>query len=371
MREQIVTPRSNGRGSANSTRGRSSAVVQKPSRRGGNSRDGVAMIRTIIGYVPLVAKVVFAVLIGVFIFAGYRAAGSASFFEARHVDISGTSRTSTDEVKSVVRRAVMANGVWRADLNEVSAEIERLPWVRKAVVSRVLPDGLRIRIIERVPRAVVRTSSGKFIWVDEDAVSLSQMSPNDQMPAFFIRGWDESETKEARTENRERIKKYIEMANELSALGLSERVSEVNLGDSHDIRALLAGDDAQIEVRLGERNLGTRLQKALKVLDEQRSTPLGPYITYLVASQDGKITVGHNAGAPTLKSEGPDSTTADNQVDTAGVNNRGNTQTTSAKNARDKKAPASNRDDRPKQDREQKVKPPSDAKGETRARRVE
>lgn len=344
MREQIITPRANGRSVLTGGRGRSGGVVQKPSRRGAYSHSQGSKLRTVLGYLPFVGKVLLAIIMGVLIFASYRAAASASFFEPRRVEISGTSRASMDQVNAVVRHAAAATGVWRADLQAISTEVEKLPWVRTAIVSRVLPDGLRVRVTERVPRAVIRTTAGKFVWVDEDAVSLSQMSPADQMPAFFIRGWDESGTNEAGAENRERVQKYLEMSREWATLGLNERVSEVNLGDAHDIRALLAGSDAQIEVRLGERNLGTRLQKALKVLDEQRSSPLGPFITYVVASQDGKIIFGYSPGAPPV------------------IDGRTETQK------------QTNNDSRPgaraKQKRSQTEKSPGETNKETRPRRV-
>lgn len=299
MREQVITPRANGRGTAAGARGRA-GVTQKPARRGAASaRAGESRLRLALAYAPLAGKVLLAIVTGVLLFAGYRAAASASFFEARSIDISGTSRVSADEIKTVVRRAVAGTGVWRADLTAISAELEKQPWVRTAVVSRVLPDGLRVRVTERVPRAIVRTGSGQLVWVDEDGVMLSRTQPTDEMPPFFIRGWDEAVTKDARAENRARMEKYLEMSHEWGMLGLSERVSEVNLGDLHDVRAQLAGDDAQIEVRLGERNFGNRLKKALNVLDEQRATALGPFITYLVASNDAKITVGRSANAPT------------------------------------------------------------------------
>ena len=45
---------------------------------------------------------------------------------------------------------------------------------------------------------------------------------------------------------------------------LSERVSEVNVIDIRDVRAQLAGDDSQIEVRLGSQDFGKRLKDALE-----------------------------------------------------------------------------------------------------------
>lgn len=293
MREQVITPRANGRGAqaGGAGRGRSGGVTQKPARRSPSTRaSNGGTLRAVLAYLPLVGKVLLAIVAGVLIFAGYRAAASASFFEARSVDISGVSRASADEIKAVVRRATMQTGVWRADLDTISAEVEKLPWVRKAVVSRVLPDGLRVRVTERAPRAVVRTNAGKFIWVDEDAVSLGQMSPSDQMPSFFIRGWDEASTEPARMENRDRIQRYLEMSREWESMGLSERVSEVNLGDLRDVRAQLAGDDSEIEVQLGGGQMSDGLRRALIALDDQRNTSCGPFIIHLVVRPKNIIT---------------------------------------------------------------------------------
>lgn len=372
MREQVITPRANGRGVVTGGRGRSSGNAQKPARRGASSRAGGSTLRAALVYAPLAGKVLLAMVAGVLLFAGYRAAASASFFEARSIDISGTSRASADEIKAVVRRATAGTGVWRADLMAISMELEKLPWVRKAVVSRVLPDGLRVRVTERVQRAVVRTNAGRFMWVDEDAVSLGQMLPTDQMPPFFIRGWDEAGTNEARAGNRERVEKYLEMSREWGALGLSERVSEVDLGDTHDVRVLLAGEDAQIEVRLGEKNFGHRLQKALKGLEEQRSSTLAPFITYLVANQDDKgITVGHSANAPTIKE--------DNGGENPGDSNpvKANERATSpppaasrSRNAPERASAAGRSETQNKKERDKKENSSGQAKKEMRPRRV-
>ena len=92
--------------------------------------------------------------------------------------------------------------------------------MRRAVVTRVLPDRLRVRITERVPIAVVRTSAGHFVWVDDEGVALGEMKTSDQMPPFFIRGWNEDGTNEARQENSERVKKYQEALREWQTAGI-------------------------------------------------------------------------------------------------------------------------------------------------------
>src|SRR5204863_9421713 len=110
-------------------------------------------LRALAGYIPMALKVAFGILALIGLAIGYRAASSASLFQVRAVDVVGTSRTSAEEVEGLVRRSVSRTGVWRADLSGLSAEVSRLPGVRRAVVTRVLPDGVRVRITERMPLA--------------------------------------------------------------------------------------------------------------------------------------------------------------------------------------------------------------------------
>lgn len=296
MREQILAQKVGNRSGIGKGR---SGVSQRPAKRGSNEPMS-ARIKSLLGYVPLALRIGVIAIIGLIAFVGYRAAASASFFQIRNVETRGASRASVDDIKTVVRRDVNETGVWRADLEQLSKHLEKLPWVRTAVVTRVLPDGIRVRITEREPKAVVRTSAGRFMWVDDDAVYLGEMAPTDQMPAFFLRGWNEDDSAAAQTENRERVGKFLELQRDWSAQGVSERVSEVNLLDLRDVRVQLAGDDSQIEVRLGSQEQSTRLGKALTVLDAQRQTARGPLISYIDLTQGKRAIVGLVTGNHTI-----------------------------------------------------------------------
>jgi len=296
MREQVVAQKVGNRSGIGKGR---SAAGQRPAKRAGNESLG-ARFKSLLSYVPLALRIGVIATIGLIAFVGYRAAASASFFQVRTIETRGVSRASVDEIKDTVRHDVSETGVWRADLPELSKHLERLPWIRTAVVTRVLPDGIRVRITEREPKAVVRNTAGRFIWVDDDAVYLGEMSSTDQMPAFFLRGWNEEDSKTAQTENRERVRKFLELQRDWSAQGVSERVSEVNLLDLRDVRVQLAGDDSQIEVRLGGQDQNTRLGKALTVLDAQRQTSRGPLISYIDLTQGKRAIVGLVTGSHTV-----------------------------------------------------------------------
>jgi cell division protein FtsQ len=256
----------------------------------------------LLGYVPTALRIGVIAIVCLLVVVVYRAAASASFFQIKTVETKGAARASVEDIQATVRRDVGSTGVWQADLQELSKHLEQLPWVRTAIVSRVLPDGIRVRITERQPRAVVRTTSGRFMWVDDDAVYLGEMAPTDQMPPFFLHGWNEDDA--AQAENRQRVAKFLALQREWDAQGLSERVSEVNLMDLRDVRVQLAGDDARIEVRLGSQEQDARLKKALTVLDAQRQTARGPLISYIDLSQGKRAIVGLTTGGQTV-ADGP------------------------------------------------------------------
>jgi cell division protein FtsQ len=314
MKEQVVAPRGVRRAAS-----QQKGFVQKPARRDGSVRREFHFSpRALFAYVPKALKIVVAILIVIAAIVGYRAAASASMFEVKTIDVTGTSRTSPEEIQTLTRRALSRTGVWRADLTALSNELSRLPGVRRAVVTRVLPDGLRVRITERAPVAVVRTAAGHFVWVDDEGVALGEMKPDDQMPPFFIRGWDEDGSDDARKENAARVQKYLELSHAWSAENLSERVSEVTLIDLRDIRVQLAGNDSPIEVRLGSQDAASRLKIALDELDRYKQGGRGSSITY-VAVLAGRVVIGSSAGSKPANADtssaAVDSTTAaeDNQ----------------------------------------------------------
>jgi len=294
VRDQVIPQKVGNRTGIGSSR---SGAGQRPAKRA-PSESIVGRLRSLLGYVPTALRIAAIAIVCLLVVVIYRAAASASFFQIKKVETKGAARAALDDIQAAVRRDVTATGVCRADLQEISQHLERLPWVRSAIVTRVLPDGIRVRITERQPRAVVRTANGRFIWVDDDAVYLGEMAPTDQMPAFFLRGWNEDERGQA--ENRQRVAKFLELQRDWDGQGVSERVSEVNLQDLRDVRVQLAGDDSQIEIRLGGQEQGPRLQKALTVLDAQRQTVRGPMISYIDLSQGKRAIVGLTTGKNTV-----------------------------------------------------------------------
>lgn len=196
---------------------------------------------------------------------GYRTATASAFFDVKAIDVRGVTRASKDDIERIVKLQTQKSGVWNADLSEIKTDVEKLMFVKSAVVSRVLPDGLRVSVTERVPRVVVRLKAGD-VWTDEDSVMLGSVAESEARPPFVLRGWDESKGEKSAKENQERVKIYLKMLNEWKDYDLAARVSSVNLADLQDPQAIVQDSGEFVTVSLGKENFGKRLQKALEVV---------------------------------------------------------------------------------------------------------
>jgi len=100
---------------------------------------------------------------------------------------------------------------------------------------------------------------------------LGEVQPFEQLPDFFIRGWDEGQAADARAENRRRVQRFQEILRDFTANGFASRVSELDLTDMSDVRVQLAGEDADVSVRVGKEDFANHFKGAVKRLDEAKS----------------------------------------------------------------------------------------------------
>ena len=243
------------------TKPKAAAKRRKSSaRRGGNTKQAISFL------VPLVFILCIVFCLGFLMFMGYRTVTASAFFDVKAIDLRGVNHASRDEMEKIVRGQTERNGVWNADLEMIRNDIEKLSFVKSAAVSRVLPNGIQVRVDERVPKAVVRLAAGDF-WVDSEAVILAAVGKNELRPDFVLRGWDESKTERAAKDNQERVRLYQKMQTEWQGLGIAGRVLTVNLSDLQDPQAIVQDSGANVAIYLGKEDYGKRLQKGLEVIE--------------------------------------------------------------------------------------------------------
>ncbi len=214
---------------------------------------------------PLAISGVLIVAIAVLGFTFYRSAADSEFFKVRNIEVRGTNRTPAEDIRRIVSSETEKPGVWNADLADIRLKIEKFPFVKSASVSRMLPAGIRVDVVERVPQAIVHLKAGDFL-VDGEGTILSAMNGVDKDFPFVLHGWDEAKTEKAPAENIARLKLYKKMLDEWKQFDLMARVKQVDLTDVREPTAVVEDSGRTISVLLAKDNLGKSLKTAIEVV---------------------------------------------------------------------------------------------------------
>jgi len=210
----------------------------------------------------LISMVMLVCLIGIIVL-GYRTVTASDFFEVKRVDVTGVSRASADDIRHIVSGQAERTGVWNTDIADLRQKIEKLPFVKFAAVSRVLPNGMKVVVTERVPIGVVKISSGNFL-IDADGELLAPPA-NEDAGLMTIYGWDEGKTERATRDNAARIKLFQKMISDWGDF-LAKRVKEVNLADLQEPQATIEDSGSRISITLARDDLSKSLKSALEAV---------------------------------------------------------------------------------------------------------
>jgi cell division protein FtsQ len=132
-------------------------------------------------------------------------------------------------------------------------QLEQIPWIEKATVMRLLPDEIRVNVVERKPVAFTRLGN-QIGLVDADGVLLT-MAPSAMARHHYsfpvITGIDRGDPAASR---KARMAVYLRMMVDLDSTGqhYSEQISEIDLTDPEDARVLMPAQGADILAHFGE-----------------------------------------------------------------------------------------------------------------------
>lgn len=227
------------------------------------SKRGAAGLRNYV--FPAIISIVIIGCIGFLVVMGYRTVTASEFFDVKRIDVHGVDRASKADIEKIVAGQTQHAGAWNADLVDIKARIEKLTFVKTAAVSRVLPNGIRVGIVERQPQAIVSLSSGDFSVDENGDIIAAARKGEDQLPVV-IRGWDETKTEKALKDNQQRIKLYQKMMADWNDFQLSKRVKEVNLSDLQEPKAIIEDSGSNIAVVLAKDNFAKSLKAAIEAV---------------------------------------------------------------------------------------------------------
>lgn len=215
--------------------------------------------------VPLVIGGVVLACLAIVGFVTYDTVSASDFFDLKAVDVRGTDRASSSDIEKIVKANAEKTGVWNADLLEIKQKIEKVTFVKTASVTRDLPNGIRVKVNERIPVAIVKLG-GKDLLADGDGEILAPAEKNERRIPFVMLGWNEEKSEKAGKENLERIKIYQKMIAEWNDYDLVSRVRSVDLADIREPKAQLEDSGLPVTIMLGRENYGQQLSNGIKAI---------------------------------------------------------------------------------------------------------
>jgi cell division protein FtsQ len=128
--------------------------------------------------------------------------------------------------------------VLQVPLDTRRSQLEQIPWVESASVQRILPNRLRVEVTERTPVAFARIGN-ELSLIDAHGVILERPR-GEELHFPIVSGVSEDLPRDQR---EKRMQTYEEFVKDIDLVrgGSSDRVSEVDLSNSKDLRVVMTG----------------------------------------------------------------------------------------------------------------------------------
>lgn len=241
---------------------------------------------------------IFIGLLGLILLGGVTAAGLAlkTYLDrdarfriagTENIQASGLTEVSRTQMLPIFGEDIGRN-IFFVPLAERRRQLEQLPWVQRATVMRLLPDQIRVSIVERQPVAFTRQGN-QIGLVDANGVLLS-MSPAAMARHHYsfpvLTGIDPGDPAAARSA---RMALYLRLMTELDSTGqhYSRQISEIDLTDPEDARVLMPEQGTDILAHFGEGHFLERYQRYQAHIAEWRQ--LYPHLAAVDLRYDQQV----------------------------------------------------------------------------------
>jgi cell division protein FtsQ len=185
-----------------------------------------------------------------------------------NIETIGLNKVSRAQIMRVMGEDIGRN-VFKVPLEDRKRQLEEIPWVQNASVMRLLPDHLRVQIVERVPVAYVRIGS-RVSLIDGDGIVMEVPARTKLSYSFpVITGMAASEPLSTRSA---RMQIYSRLIGELDTnnLGYSRQLSEVDLSDPEDVKVTVEDAGGALVVHLGASDFLERYEIYVRHIQEWR-----------------------------------------------------------------------------------------------------
>ena len=180
---------------------------------------------------------------------------------AGNIEASGLTQVSRGEMLPVFGEDIGRN-IFFVPLAERRKQLEQIPWVERATVMRLLPNQIRVAVVERQPVAFVREGQ-QIGLIDAGGVLLAMPAATMAKHHYSFPVVTGIDPHEPVSERKGRMAAYGRLLAELDANNqhLSAQISEIDLKDPEDAKVLMPEPGTDILAHFGEDRFLERYQR--------------------------------------------------------------------------------------------------------------
>jgi cell division protein FtsQ len=180
---------------------------------------------------------------------------------ASNIEAAGLAQVTRAEMLPVFGEDIGRN-IFHVDLAERRKQLEEIPWVERATVMRVLPDQIRVDLVERQPIAFTRRGQ-QIGLVDASGVLLTMPAATMAQHHYSFPVLTGIDPRDPLPSRKARMAVYARLLAELDSNGqhISEQISEIDLTDPEDARVFMPEQGADILAHFGEDRFLERYQR--------------------------------------------------------------------------------------------------------------
>jgi cell division protein FtsQ len=215
--------------------------------------------------------------------------------EANNIEATGLTEVSRAEMLPVFGEDIGRN-IFFVPLGERRRQLEELPWVEKATVMRLLPNQIRVSIVERQPVAFVRQGA-QICLVDANGILLTMPAAMMAQRHYSFPVVTGINAQDPLAQRKTRMEVYQRLLAELDANGqkLSAQISEIDLSDPADARVLMPEAKGEILAHFGQERFLERYQRYKAHISEWQQQY--PKLAAVDLRYDQQVVLGMATGA--------------------------------------------------------------------------
>jgi cell division protein FtsQ len=153
--------------------------------------------------------------------------------------------------------------LFRLNLRSERQRIEEIPWIKSAEITRIFPNRVDVKVLERTPVAFANVA-GQIELVDDDGAFLRMPSK----ASFDFPVIDGLASIASTAERKERLDRYLLFMRQTGdeRAGSGWKVSEADLNRLDDLRILLVQGNQTILVHFGDKDFRQRFRNFLSIV---------------------------------------------------------------------------------------------------------